>query len=111
MTHEQLQDAHIAALREVVEQRAEIERLTHELTQANEACAALREGKPLGPVIGAQTILNQAKEIERLQAQLAKANERETRLLSLLQRAQTIITLDADIYTIWREDAGEELVK
>ena len=33
------------------------------------------------------------------------------RLHSLLQRAQTIITLDADIYTIWREDAGEELVK
>lgn len=72
MTHEQLQDAHIAALREIVEQRAEIDRLTHELTQTNEACAALREGKPLGPIIGAQTILNQAKEIERLKAQLAK---------------------------------------
>ena len=48
---------------------------------------------------------------DQLQAQLATAKGRETRLCSLLQRAQTIITLDADIYTIWREDAGEELVK
>ena len=52
-----------------VAQRAEIERLTHELHQSNEACVALREGKPLGPIIGAQTILNQAKEIARLREQ------------------------------------------
>jgi predicted RNase H-like nuclease (RuvC/YqgF family) len=50
---------------------AERDQLKHELSQANEACAALREDKPLGPVIGAQTILNQAKEIERLKAELA----------------------------------------
>ena len=34
MTHEQLQDAHIAALREIVEQRAEIERLQAQLATA-----------------------------------------------------------------------------
>ena len=33
------------------------------------------------------------------------------RLHSLLQRAQTIITLDASLYTIWREDVGEELAR
>jgi hypothetical protein len=49
-----------------VKYQAEIDRLTHELSQANEACTALRDGKPLGPVIGAQTILNQSKEIDRL---------------------------------------------
>lgn len=57
----------------IEKQRAEIKRLTVELAQANEACAALREGKPLGPVIGAQTILNQAREIERLQNEVRRA--------------------------------------
>lgn len=52
----------------IEQQRQEIERLTHELIQANEACAALRDGKPLGPVIGAQTIVNQAKRIAELEA-------------------------------------------
>lgn len=59
-----------------------------------------------------QQVINRLNEtITSIQAQLATAKGRETRLCSLLQRAQTIITLDADIYTIWREDAGEELVK
>ena len=93
MTHEQLQDAHIAALREIVELRAEVGRAR--------GTASYWKAEHL----------EANKEIERLKAQLATANERVTRMRSLLQRAQTIITLDADIYTIWREDAGEELVK
>jgi hypothetical protein len=49
------------------------------------------------------------KEITQIQAKLDTETQRNTRLISLLQRAQTIITLDASLYTIWREDVGEEL--
>jgi len=51
------------------------------------------------------------QEIQQLQAQLATATQTETRLRSLLQRAQTIITLDAGIYTIWQEDVWVELTQ
>lgn len=43
----------------------------------------------------------QRAEIERLQAELEQAKQREARLVSLLQRARTIIRIDASLYTIW----------
>ena len=147
MTHEQLQDAHIAALREIMELRAQRDRLKETCERvAEEVMDYLNTetgiGKPEEPelwqavermkqerrqqIAQLQTQLATAKndfdlqrdyadqlkgEVDRLKAQLATANERVTRMRSLLQRAQTIITLDANLYTIWREDAGEELAK
>ena len=92
----------VALLAHDAEQRAEIARLTKELD-----ARPTREWEHSLPM----SLRGMNKEIERLKAQLATANERVTRMRSLLQRAQSIITLDADLYTIWREDAVEELAK
>ncbi len=48
--------------------KAEVERLKAENTQAKEAIAHLEQGKPLGELVGKQTIANQMTEIKKLEA-------------------------------------------
>lgn len=48
-----------------------VRELEREVAQCQEACKAMQEGKPLGPVVGAQVIVNQQIEISRLRAALA----------------------------------------
>lgn len=43
----------------------------HEFQQAKEAIAHLEKGRPLGELVGKQTIVNQAREISDLKEQLA----------------------------------------
>jgi hypothetical protein len=78
MTHEQLQDAHIAALREIVELRAEIERLQAESAQLRMAVGLaatiksdmeMRCDDPVGMMQEVHAYTAQ------LQAQLATANK------------------------------------
>ena len=52
------------------EQRAEIALVKHEYSQLKEAYDAKASGVPLGPIIGAQTIINQQQEIARLREQI-----------------------------------------
>ena len=61
-----------ARLRADAERIAELER---DLRHAQEATQALSDGKPLGPVVGAQIIFNQQERIRQLEAQLAEARE------------------------------------
>ena len=48
--------------------KAEVERLKGDYAQAKEAIAHLEQGKPLGELVGKQTIANQMAEINRLKA-------------------------------------------
>jgi len=50
--------------------QAQLAALRHDYAQLKEAYDAKESGVPLGPVVGAQTIVNQQREINRLQAQL-----------------------------------------
>ena len=50
--------------------------LKRQLAEATEAVTALSKGKPLGPVVGAQTIINQQAHIKKIEAQLAEAKEK-----------------------------------
>ena len=50
------------------------EELEKELAQCMEALTAARKGQPLGPIVGAQTIINQQREIADLRAKLEEAN-------------------------------------
>lgn len=60
---------------------AEKEARSNDQKYYQEAVAAANEGRPLGPVIGAQTIINQQEEIKRLRAENAalrkKSRERD----------------------------------
>ena len=50
--------------------QAQLAESRHDYAQLKEAYDAKESGVPLGPVVGAQTIVNQQREINRLQAQL-----------------------------------------
>jgi cell division septum initiation protein DivIVA len=66
--------------------RSEVEQLTHELQQAKDSVAHLQEGKPLGEMVGKQTIVNMAREIAALKAKLAEVeNHRMERAISILK--------------------------
>mgnify|MGYP001412456996 CR=1 FL=1 len=65
----ELLDTAAAALEMPLE---DAEDLLRAIGQLQEQIQALREGKPLGPVLGAQTILNQGTRIEQLEAALPR---------------------------------------
>ena len=52
--------------------REELAQVTHDYAQIQEAYNAKAAGVPLGPIVGAQTILNQQRHIATLQARLAE---------------------------------------
>ena len=70
---------------EIVRDVAELER---QLAEATEAVTALSKGKPLGPVVGAQTIINQQAHIKKIEAQLAEVNEYATKLEEAVEETQ-----------------------
>ena len=56
--------------KQIATPQAQLAALRHDYAQLKEAYDAKESGVPLGPVVGAQTIVNQQREINRLQAQL-----------------------------------------
>ena len=64
-----------------------------ELAQCMEALTAARKGQPLGPVVGAQTIINQQREIADLRDQL---EEQKALVARLIERAKQLLqTMEA----------------
>src|SRR3990167_143975 len=62
------------ALEYIAYLQAALDAKNHEWQQAKEAVTHLEQGKPLGELVGKQTIVNQQAEISRLQAALDEAN-------------------------------------
>ena len=52
--------------------REELAQVKHDYAQLQEAYNAKAAGVPLGPIVGAQTILNQQRHIATLQARIAE---------------------------------------
>ncbi len=77
------------------------ERAEAELAKTQEALAAARAGQPIGPIVGAQTIVEQQGEIKRLTAEIAEVREVNARLDKLVSN-QGIRLMEA-------EDAEAEL--
>lgn len=72
-TKYQSQPIHLVLVRILAhdaEQRAEIARWKHDYEQLKEAYDAKVAGVPLGPIVGAHTIINQQMEIAKLRAAL-----------------------------------------
>ena len=68
----QSQGAVDTAIRVITTLREDLARVTHDYAQLQEAYNAKSAGVPLGPIVGAQTILNQQRHIATLQARLAE---------------------------------------
>jgi hypothetical protein len=64
-----------------------------------------------GPENAESVVGRLVSRIHQLKAELAQCQQREARLRGLLDRALTVLSLDAQQYTILREDIAEELVR
>lgn len=69
---------------------AEVESLRHELQQAKEAISHLEKGKPLGELVGKQTVVNMAREISVLKEQLATRDKDHDEIMRLAKQAVDI---------------------
>jgi hypothetical protein len=68
----QSQGAVDTAIRVITTLREDLARVTHDYAQLQEAYNAKSAGVPLGPIVGAQTILNQQRHIATLQARIVE---------------------------------------
>lgn len=65
-----------------------------EIKQANEAIKTLAAGEPLGPLIGAQTIVNQSMEIKRLREALLRMVKMHELMMSQIDHKRSFYDAD-----------------
>jgi len=76
--------------------QAALEKANAENEQLQELLTAARAGKAIGPIVGAQTIVNQEHEIESLLAELEGAYKRIGRLLGRDKTFNAVLTESRD---------------